>query len=520
MSTTDTMPLAAMNDGAFEQRCLRAEQGEKLPDTRDLIRGCPLFGTDVVADSAAYADRVMNSLAPPEDPVDLLTALEEVLAAPGQKTFMAAAAALEAVGCAMPEPLRQVASVRFHFYAALAGSRASISRVAAYAVERAYEHGLAPATAYHHVVAAVAWLFAMTGKVVVPPTWSRVSAEAFLSQVTGQGGAGCELVDRMLRNRRALLSGFPVEPAPESHEAAGAFQAASLADMPPSGRSALVVARAVGNATTVEGRRIAAEFHGCVGEPLALSPSPDLRQVRGRLLEAYPFVAPIVDTLLRPLAGRPHAHLPPTILVGPTGSGKSTFAQALGDALGLPVEVVPWAGSTMLGGSARQWSTGEPSLPLSLIRRYRHAGPAIVLDGLDAAFACQALDASQAALEAFLDPMAARGFRDPYLEAAVDLSAVTWLATASDVSCLPPAIRERCRIISFPEPRPQDLRPLGNAMLRRLASRLGLHEQWATPLDGVELAALASRWQGGSLRRLERYVDEVLNLRGQPWQTH
>jgi hypothetical protein len=35
----------------------------------------------------------------------------------------------------------------------------------------------------------------------------------------------------------------------------------------------------------------------------------------------------------------------------------------------------------------------------------------------------------------------------------------------------------------------------------------------ATPLQGFELAAVASAWRGGSIRRLERIVEQLVEVR-------
>ena len=41
--------------------------------------------------------------------------------------------------------------------------------------------------------------------------------------------------------------------------------------------------------------------------------------------------------------------------------------------------------------------------------------------------------------------------------------------------------------------------------------------RWATPLEGFEIAALASNWPGGSIRKLERLVEMLFEARERHW---
>jgi ATP-dependent Lon protease len=91
-----------------------------------------------------------------------------------------------------------------------------------------------------------------------------------------------------------------------------------------------------------------------------------------------------------------------------------------------------------------------------------------------------------------------------------------WLATCNGLEGLPAPLRDRFRIIAFPSPTLEHMPTLANALLRRAVADLGLSAAWATGLDGVELAALASAWpRGGSLRGLHKLVGAVLAARDQ-----
>src|SRR5690606_26771342 len=87
---------------------------------------------------------------------------------------------------------------------------------------------------------------------------------------------------------------------------------------------------------------------------------------------------------------------------------------------------------------------------------------------------------------------------DPYLEASCDLSHVSWLMTANEVLSIPAVLLDRCRILQFPLPGPEQLTFLAPRILEHLYVELGHDPRWATPLDQVETDALTSVWPGGS----------------------
>ena len=113
----------------------------------------------------------------------------------------------------------------------------------------------------------------------------------------------------------------------------------------------------------------------------------------------------------------------------------------------------------------------------------------------------------------FLEPETNTRYPDPALQATLDLSHISYVATANSLDPLPSPIRDRFRVVSFPKPNAHDLDALLPAVIADLAKERGLHQDWVPPLDGVERAAVAQHWRGGSLRRLRRIVETVLRTR-------
>jgi len=103
-------------------------------------------------------------------------------------------------------------------------------------------------------------------------------------------------------------------------------------------------------------------------------------------------------------------------------------------------------------------------------------------------------------------------FPSPSTALDLSLSQVSFIATANSVDPIPSPLRDRFRIIIFPEPRKDDGGALLPAILVDLASERGLDHRWIRPLDAEEQATIISYWNGGSVR-LRRIVDAIVRAR-------
>lgn len=144
------------------------------------------------------------------------------------------------------------------------------------------------------------------------------------------------------------------------------------------------------------------------------------------------------------------------------------------------------------------------------------ASPGIILDEIDKTADGRRNGNMLDVLLGMLEPSSARIWWDPYLETRVNLSRVIWLATANALEPLPAPLKDRCRILRFPEPRPEHLLTLANRMFANLVS----NDPFQQSLRPDEMDALARHWPGGSLRQLKRMVQEVLNHRGRDTTLH
>jgi ATP-dependent Lon protease len=171
------------------------------------------------------------------------------------------------------------------------------------------------------------------------------------------------------------------------------------------------------------------------------------------------------------------------------------------------------ADGAVFGGTDRRWYSAEPCHPLLAIGQGRIGNPLVLLDELEKAASRSDYGRLWDCLLGFLEPESNCRYPDPALQVTLDLSQVSYVATANSLDPLPGPIRDRFRVISFPKPTAGDLDALLPAVTTDLVRERGLDARWVTPLDGTERAAVAAHWRGGSVRRLRRLVEAILRER-------
>ncbi len=519
---------AARRQKHFERRRRAAIDGIHLPDSEELLLGMPFMALDIERDIHAVAERLLPRFRKPVKEVPLarlVHCLEQATVSPEADQVRDLMFAFAEAGELLKDDGRPFL-LRCRIYLAHFGDPRAAVALACDCVGAALSTDPDPPQGLALIESALAWLAAAAGdrefhrhlgrgnglwgtRVVTsnPPPYGAELIEMVQDAVVLERAATD--TDTTAQRREATAS-----PASGSAVFGGGVRTDPSASDAPGGPTAVVIG-AVGNTGTSEGRAVDRAFRELIAKPLPLVPLPDLAEVRSQLAAAFPYAVEIIDRLLTDLVAMPRVLLRPTILVGSPGSGKTRFARSLMSALGIPHEVFPCGGVTdsAIGGTPRRWSTGEPSLPLSLVVRFRTASPGIVLDEIEKTGTGRHNGNPLDVLLAFFEAETARRYHDPYVQAACDLSHVSWLTTANTVTDLPRPLRDRCRVLQFPDPGPEHVALLADRILRDLHAELGLDARWHLPLQPDEMTAIANAWPGGSLRKLRRMVEGVLAAR-------
>jgi ATP-dependent Lon protease len=322
---------------------------------------------------------------------------------------------------------------------------------------------------------------------------------------------------RMLQVKREIREQYAERDRKQKEEEGNAAAARSdfcAADHDPD--ESLVVCR-IGEAMLKNPKlkEIVTPFKSVINTALPLVVAPPLHQARAQLLIEFPYAGEVIDFCLTDLVGRRHVLLRPLLLVGPAGGGKSRFCRRLGEVLGVSVFRVDASRSdgAVFGGTDKRWYSAEPAHPFLAVAQGKIANPLVMVDEIEKAATRSDYGRLWDCLLAFLEPETAARYPDPALQVPLDLSAVSYIATANTIDPLPSPIRDRFRVIEFPKPRASDFEALLPAVIADIAAERGLDARWMPSLDQHEHDAVRRLWRGGSVRRLRRVVEAIVNAR-------
>lgn len=192
--------------------------------------------------------------------------------------------------------------------------------------------------------------------------------------------------------------------------------------------------------------------------------------------------------------------IPPLLLAGPPGIGKTHYAKALAAVLGVPVHA--WSCATnsdamqLISGHPTSWRGARMGLLTEALVTSSSASPVFLFDEIDK-FLTHRDEQPYNVLLNILEAENAATLLDEYLRVRFDASHAIFIATANDVSTLPEFILDRFLVVPVATPTGQALLAVTRQIAAKVTTPLGL----PMPCDHV-LAVLARR----NPRRIERVL--------------
>ena len=218
---------------------------------------------------------------------------------------------------------------------------------------------------------------------------------------------------------------------------------------------------------------------------------------------------------LRSLGGTGWPWLPPMLLKGDPGIGKTTWARRLGELLGVHSAVMGCAGvSDAIGflGADRAFREAQPGFAFREVASSGCANPLLVLDEIEKTASGDYNGRLHDALLEVLEPSTARSVRDRFFDLPFDWSPVIWVLTANDASRLPEPLLSRVEEIDVPAPEPDEVRAVLPAIRKALCGTHSIPDDRLPALTEADVEAVLDGYGGhGSLRLVRKEVERVLS---------
>ena len=199
--------------------------------------------------------------------------------------------------------------------------------------------------------------------------------------------------------------------------------------------------------------------------------------------------------------------------VGLVGTGKTTIAFSIAEALGRPIARIPFGGMgdpLDLRGQSRMHAEAEPGKIIKALRDTQSKNPVILLDEIDRVTE-QGRSSIMGVLVELLDPRQNYAFLDHYIDFPFDLSETLFITTANNTTNIATAVMDRLEPISMPSYTDQEKVVIGQKYILPEAMKAsGLPGESLIIDDDVWANIVRPLGYDAGIRTLERNIDGVV----------
>lgn len=233
-----------------------------------------------------------------------------------------------------------------------------------------------------------------------------------------------------------------------------------------------------------------------------------LEKIKMRILEYLSILS-----LQKKAASQSAIHARPIFFVGLAGTGKTTFAVSIAEALGRKIERIPFGGLSSaldIRGQSKTSPEAEPGMIVRALRNVQVRNPVILLDELDRVTP-ESRSAIMGVLLELLDPGQNNHFTDYFIDFPFDLSEVLFIATANNTNNIATAVLDRLELIQMPSYTDEEKIAIGkNYILPKYLKSAGLSPGNLTIEESLWEHMVRPLGYEPGIRSLERLIETMV----------
>jgi len=233
-----------------------------------------------------------------------------------------------------------------------------------------------------------------------------------------------------------------------------------------------------------------------------------LSEIKERILE---YIS--VMKLKKEKGGKEMMRAPILCFVGLVGTGKTTIAISIAEAMGRKFFRIPFGGMAdplELRGQSRMHPEAEPGKVIKALRATQSKNSVILLDEIDRVSE-SGRSSIMGVLVELLDPEQNKAFIDHYIDYPFDLSEVLFIATANNTFKISTAVMDRLEPIKMPSYSDSEKMIIGkNYMLPKLIKQAGLSEDSISIEEEVWQKIIRPLGFDAGMRTLERTLQGIV----------
>lgn len=201
-------------------------------------------------------------------------------------------------------------------------------------------------------------------------------------------------------------------------------------------------------------------------------------------------------------------YVPPLLLAGGPGIGKTFFCHTISELVDTPMHVFnmeSMTGNFAMTGLSESWGNAAPGMIFNVLANKHRLNPIFIFDELDKARGDERFSPTNSLLP-LLERYTAANFKDECIQIELDASHSIWVATANTLETLSAPLKSRFDIYNVPNPNWHQRRNLIQGIYHSLLKNHSWGDSLESNLSETVLDVLADAMGPGAARDLRRSI--------------